>query len=368
MITQEKTSLVHHLESRLRLEGPLRAVRQTAWDLFVQEGDAHLPSPVKEALLSSRHTALLEEDIFTLNRSHFADLPQECVALPLSEAQRAYGSFFQSKWAQVRRKRDPLSLLNLALHGEGVWIYIPSGVKVDKPLKIEIALGNNKHTPFSRIHLYLGAHAELTLKLEGGSGQLFFEADCDQGAQLRVESTGAGCDALRFNLKRSSSVDMVSCVEEIPFHWQDISCALVEEEAKAHCTSLTVLGSKAQGHTRIKMDHRAPRCLSTQHYRAVLSDGSRSNFAGEIAVQKGAVGTDAAQQSRVLILGAGAVAKSTPILSIHADDVKASHGATVAQLSSSEMFYLRSRGFSFKEAKKTLVNAFCKEITDRVGV
>ena len=55
---------------------------------------------------------------------------------------------------------------------------------------------------------------------------------------------------------------------------------------------------------------------------------------------------------------------SKPNLEIFADDVKASHGATCSQPKEDEMFYLRTRGLSEKEAKNHLVKGFCRELVE----
>ena len=52
------------------------------------------------------------------------------------------------------------------------------------------------------------------------------------------------------------------------------------------------------------------------------------------------------------------MADSKPNLEIFADDVKASHGSTVGQLDSEQLFYLRARGLSDKDARNILNYGF----------
>jgi Fe-S cluster assembly protein SufD len=56
-----------------------------------------------------------------------------------------------------------------------------------------------------------------------------------------------------------------------------------------------------------------------------------------------------------------------PQLEIYADDVKCSHGATVGQLDTEALFYLRSRGVDEAEAKKVLLHAFAREVLDPIS-
>jgi len=47
------------------------------------------------------------------------------------------------------------------------------------------------------------------------------------------------------------------------------------------------------------------------------------------------------------------------VLEIHADEVKAAHGATVGQLDENALFYLRSRGLAPDAARALMISAFC---------
>ena len=62
------------------------------------------------------------------------------------------------------------------------------------------------------------------------------------------------------------------------------------------------------------------------------------------------------------MLTEGAEIDTQPVLEIHADEVKAAHGATVGQLDPTALFYLRSRGIPETDARRLLTTAFCREI------
>ena len=79
-----------------------------------------------------------------------------------------------------------------------------------------------------------------------------------------------------------------------------------------------------------------------------------------------AQGTRAYQLNNNLLLSTGAIANSKPNLEIFADDVKASHGATVSQLNEDQLFYLETRGLSPIEAREMLLNAYAQEIIQEI--
>jgi Fe-S cluster assembly protein SufD len=90
-------------------------------------------------------------------------------------------------------------------------------------------------------------------------------------------------------------------------------------------------------------------------------------FHGGILIHAGADGSDANLSNKNLLLGDAAEIDSQPVLEIHADEVKAAHGATVGQLDPTAMFYLRSRGLPEADARRLLTAAFCREVVNTIG-
>ena len=127
-----------------------------------------------------------------------------------------------------------------------------------------------------------------------------------------------------------------------------------------------MLSDKREAHTHIFMEHQAPFCRSYQLFKSVLNDFSRSSFEGKIMVSQAAQKTEAFQLNHNLFLNDHAHADSKPNLEIFADDVKASHGATVGQLDADQLFYMKTRGFSDEEAKNLLVYGFCEQVIEMI--
>jgi len=53
-----------------------------------------------------------------------------------------------------------------------------------------------------------------------------------------------------------------------------------------------------------------------------------------------------------------------PILEINNDNVKCTHGSTIADLDKNQIFYLQSRGISLETSYKMLVNSFIRDVID----
>ena len=85
---------------------------------------------------------------------------------------------------------------------------------------------------------------------------------------------------------------------------------------------------------------------SEQYFRGVVGGEGRAVFNTAVCVHPGADGTEARQSNGNILLSARAVVNTKPELEIYADEVVASHGATVGQLDEQAVFYLRTRGLS----------------------
>jgi Fe-S cluster assembly protein SufD len=114
--------------------------------------------------------------------------------------------------------------------------------------------------------------------------------------------------------------------------------------------------------------HESPNATSDLEFKGALKDNARSVYSGLIKVFDGAQKTDAYQQNRNLVLSRTARADSIPNLEIAANDVRCTHGATVAQVEPEHIFYLQARGIPRTEAQKLIVEGFFRPVIDRIPV
>ena len=70
--------------------------------------------------------------------------------------------------------------------------------------------------------------------------------------------------------------------------------------------------------------------------------------------------------SKAILLNENTEFNAKPELEIYADDVKCSHGSTSGNLDENSIFYLRSRGLNYKEARSLLINGFLLEVIEKI--
>jgi len=112
--------------------------------------------------------------------------------------------------------------------------------------------------------------------------------------------------------------------------------------------------------------HKGEHSTSKQEAKSILEDDARGIFDALIRVEHSAIHAKTVQNSKAVLLGEHCYMISKPQLEIYIDELEASHGATTGQLDIKQLFYLRSRGISEKEAKKMLIIAFANTLIDHI--
>ncbi|BBA79722.1 putative iron-sulfur assembly protein [cyanobacterium endosymbiont of Rhopalodia gibberula] len=138
------------------------------------------------------------------------------------------------------------------------------------------------------------------------------------------------------------------------------------KQTETYLSGLTMVGSLqiSDTHSAVYLDY--PHGTIHQLHKCIIDDHGHGIFNGKIFVQKPAQLTNATQLNRNLLLSSKARIDTKPELQITADNVKCSHGATISQLESDELFYLQSRGLSQNDARNLLIDAFATEILDKL--
>lgn len=146
----------------------------------------------------------------------------------------------------------------------------------------------------------------------------------------------------------------------------EVRVDLQGEGAVVHLDGLYVPRGRQHHDNPVVIEHRVPHTTSRQFYKGVVSERGHGVFNGHLIVHPGAVGTDASQTNKNLLLSDHAEVDTRPRLEIRADDVKCAHGASVGQLEEEAIFYLRSRGLTDQAARDLLSLAFANEMVQRI--
>jgi len=409
MLTQMHTDfleqLSHHFEES-KGSSALQKFKTAAWEHFRK---LELPSRDKEEFryitlrrLYAKRFALKEKTKFpkkqlspyilpecrdaslVMINGHFCPelsctgaLKGSAVIQPLSEAMTTYGTFLKNNFAKsIQTETDPFVCLNHALQNNSLFVYLPPNAVINQPIQI-LNLTDSSHAALasSLVHIFAGPRSQVDIAMTNNC--LSENALCNQVVNLTLEEGSSvrlkqfiignapsswSFDAVRATLKKNSSLRTVAVTDGSETVRNDYRVELAGENAETQLSGLWMLENKNEAHVNVLVDHRAPFCRSKQLFKGVLSGVSSSSFEGKILVRQAAQKTDAFQLNNNLLVSDRASAHCMPNLEIFADDVKASHGATIGQMDQEQIFYLKTRGYSPEHAKKVLINAFCQEI------
>jgi Fe-S cluster assembly protein SufD len=279
-------------------------------------------------------------------------------------------------------KQHGFTALNTAFVGDGAFIECPKGVALEQPVQILyvstsqgdphvahprnlIVVGQEGRARVIEVHLGLDDAAyfsnTVTEIAAGENSSVDYVKVQHEGAAAFHVATVVAHQA------RNARVATNSIALGAKLGREDLITVLDGEGAEALLDGLYVTTGAQLIDNHTAIDHAKPHCSSRESYKGVLDGKSTGVFNGKIIVRQDAQKTDSKQSDKNLLLSEDAVINTKPQLEIYADDVKCTHGATVGQIDSEAIFYLRSRGIGLEEARKMLIGAFACEITDRIG-
>ncbi len=146
----------------------------------------------------------------------------------------------------------------------------------------------------------------------------------------------------------------------------ELNVRLQGNGARVNADGVLLADGRRHLDTRLGIEHLGRDTACALRWRGLASQRSKAVFHGGITIHAGADGSEADLSNKNLLLSAEAEIDTQPVLEIHADEVKAAHGATVGQLDPTALFYLRSRGLPEADARRLLTAAFCREIVSSV--
>jgi len=278
--------------------------------------------------------------------------------------------------------KDSMVALNTAFTTDGIFMHVPRGITLQKPIQIINLLLSEEDQFVQYRNLFVleeNSSADVVICDHSLVSKNFFtntvtEIAVAENAKLeftKMQNEHNDCTKLAHifvNQKRNSLVNSNIITLNGGAVRNNLHVSLEGEgaENKSHGLFLTDKNQHVDSFTYV--DHKVPNCTSTQLYKGILDDGSTGAFTGRIHVHPNAQKTIAYQRNSNLLLTDTAKMNTKPQLEIYADDVKCTHGATVGQLDEEAMFYLRSRGIARPEARLLLMFAFADEVTNTISI
>ncbi|HXD30268.1 MAG TPA: Fe-S cluster assembly protein SufD [Pyrinomonadaceae bacterium] len=283
----------------------------------------------------------------------------------------------------VDYNENGFTALNTAFVGNGAIVLIPKGVSVATPLHLLFVTHSDsvETATFPRVLIVAEENTQATVieSYVATGEQAYFtnaviEVVLKDGARLehyRVQDESEGAfhiATMEADLARSSRFDTTSISLGAKLSRHNINVIMNDEGAECAVDGLYIMADDQHTDTHSVIEHKFPHCTSRQLYKGILDGKSRAVFNGKVFVRHGALGTDAQQTNKNLLLSNDAHVDTKPQLEIFADDVKCAHGAAIGQLDEDELFYLESRGIHTDLARNLLTYGFAEEVITKIKI
>ena len=310
-------------------------------------------------------------------------LPEGVFIGSLAEAAAQRPELVAKYYAKIAATADDgITALNTMLAQDGLLVYVPKNVKIDRAVQVINILRSDVDLMVNR--------RVLVIVEEGAEARLLF---CDHAADDRPFLTTQVIEAYVGDNAQLS----LYCLEETHYKNTRVSNVYVSQQANSHFDHNVITLHNGVTRNRLDLvfkgegaecelngcviadknqhvdnntliDHQVGHCDSRELYKYVLDDEAVGAFAGRVLVRHGSQKTTSEERNQNLCMTRQARMFTQPMLEIYADDVKCSHGSTVGQLNDAALFYMQQRGISIKEARLLLEFAFVGEVIDKISL
>jgi len=329
------------------------------------------------------HVLVLVNGRFNAELSTIGELPEGAIVTGFAEAVRKHPALVEEHFAQYAdHENDAFIALNTAFTQDGAFVYVPKSTVLEKPVHIVSVVAADADLLIQPRYLFITEENAQATILQTGRAitdthtftNAVVESFAGRNAHLdhyEVQDEGPK-SAIHLSTQGYQHANSVVRTNTFTFSGELVRNNLRMLPDGPHCESHLyglVLGNgtmHVDNHTVV--DHAAPDCYSSELYKHLIDDHSTAVFNGRVLVRQDSQRINAYQSNDSLVLSEDGDVYSKPELEIYADDVECSHGATTGTLDKEAIFYLQSRGLSYKEARALLLVAFARDVLDNVKV
>ena len=288
----------------------------------------------------------------------------------------------------AKTAEDGVTALNTMLAQDGMLVYVPKDVKVERAIQVINILKATPRNAQRQVNDLMVNRRVLIVLEQGAELKMLF---CDHAAD---DCNFLATQVIEAYVGDNARLDLY-CLEETHYKNVRVSNVYIEQQrnsrvrhnvitlhngitrnkldlslagegAECECFGCVIADKEQHVDNNTLITHKVPHCTSNELYKYVLDNKATGAFAGRVLVEHGAQKTSSQMTNQNLSASKTARMYTQPMLEIYADDVKCAHGSTVGQLNDAALFYMQQRGISVKEAKLLLEFAFINEVIDQM--
>ncbi len=288
-------------------------------------------------------------------------------------AVKKYPEIVKEYFAKVVPYSDnKYAALNTAVWSGGSFIYIPKGVKIEKPLQSYFRINTEQMGQFERTLIIVDEEASLNY-VEGCTAPIY-SRDSLHAAVVEIYVKDRGyCRYSTVQNWSNNIVNLVTkraiCSSYAHMEWIDgnigsginmkyPACILNGEGAKGTTISIAFAGKGQIQDTGAKMIHLAPNTMSTIISKSICRGGGEVNYRGTVRHGPKAINARSHVECDTIILDNLSRSDTIPFNFVQNQKARIEHEATVSKVSEDQLFYLMSRGLTEAQALEMIVMGF----------
>ncbi len=303
----------------------------------------------------------------------------------LTTAVREYPDLVKQYLFQVvSPHEDKMAALVGALASSGIFIYIPKDTVLDEPLRLVYLLDEPSVAALahqvivvesgSRVAVLEEAYAKHPTAIGTHLHAMISELYVGDEAQVQFGALQNWNEETYSFVRRRARVGRDARLQwTVGWLGGKLTRSVVESQLigpGAQMEDIQVLFGRHTQHFDLTSSLRnmAPHVKGEIHMKGVMKDQSRSVMYGFIRVEREAQQSNSYQLAQGLLLNDGAHCDAIPGLEIEANDVRATHGASIGPIDEEQIFYLQSRGLEREQAKRTIVEGFLTPTLEQIPI
>ncbi len=300
------------------------------------------------------------------------------IFLDTDSAIKQYPVLFKEYFATLVESNDnKYAALNSAVFSGGSFIYVPKGVKLEKPLQSYFRINADKMGQFERTLIIVDEGADLTY-VEGCTAPTY-SSDSLHAAVVEIfVKKNARCRYTAIQNWSSNVYNLVTkraiCEEGAIMEWIDgnigakanmkYPAVILKGEGSVGITiSIAVSGKGQIQDAGAKMIHLAPNTSSSIISKSISKDGGNSIYRGLVYHNKLATNAKTNVECDTLILDKYSKSDTIPINIIKNGTSTLQHEAKVSKIDEEMLYYIMSRGLTEEEANEMIIMGFIEPFT-----
>jgi Fe-S cluster assembly protein SufB len=361
------SDIIYYIKSSDRVEKDWKDVPDAIKDTFSRLG---IPE-AEQKYLSGVTTQFESEAVYHNTIQELTD--KGVVFLDTDSALRTYPELFRQYFGKIVSLSDnKYAALNTAVWSGGSFIFIPKGVKIDKPLQSYFRINTEKMGQFERTLIIVDSEASLNY-VEGCTAPIY---SSDSLHAAVVEIFVADHAYCRYSTIQNWSTNIINLVTKRAtvgayghMEWIDgnigsglnmkyPACLLKGDYAKGTTISIAFASKGQYQDTGAKMIHLGKHTTSKIISKSIATRGGRVNYRGLVSEGPEAIGSKSKIECDTIIIDRESSSDTLPTNIVKNFRGQLEHEATVSKVSDEQLFYLMSRGLTVDQATEMIVMGF----------